>query len=178
MGFWFRCVDRRWPFLWEDDSQPPGRWHGPGEGPVHYLSSVPDAAWAEFLRHEGITDPDDLDGVDRSLWVIDIPAPLERDAGRPRLADAQLRGGLSSYPACQGKARTLRTTAPALVARSAALDLGAAGGERVDGGLLDADPRDASTLVVFGRQPQLPGWRACARGRPSAKLLPAVRPLN
>jgi hypothetical protein len=34
--------------------QPPMRWHGPGEGPVQYLSDTPTGAWAELLRHEEV----------------------------------------------------------------------------------------------------------------------------
>ena len=47
----FRQVDARYPFLWEDGSQPAGRWHGDGEGPAHYFADTPDGALAEFLRH-------------------------------------------------------------------------------------------------------------------------------
>ena len=61
----FRHADPRFPFLWETASQPAGRWHAPGEGPVHYLADTPDGAWAEFLRHEEIRDPEDLAGIRR-----------------------------------------------------------------------------------------------------------------
>ena len=58
--------DSRFPFLWEGAGQPPARWHGDGEGPVHYLTDTPDGAWAEFLRHEEIRDPQDLETVTRA----------------------------------------------------------------------------------------------------------------
>src|SRR5256884_1317297 len=52
-------------FLWETGAQPPARWHGAGEGPAQYFSSTPEAAWAEFLRHEEIREAADLAGVER-----------------------------------------------------------------------------------------------------------------
>jgi hypothetical protein len=52
----YRHADARFPFLWEGASQPPARWHGPGEGPVQYFADTPDGARAEFLRHEGIVE--------------------------------------------------------------------------------------------------------------------------
>ncbi len=63
----FRQCDSRWPFLWESAEQPGARWNAPGEGPVHYFADTPDGAWAEFIRHEEITDPVDLATVRRSL---------------------------------------------------------------------------------------------------------------
>lgn len=39
---------------------------------THYLCDTPDGAWAEFLRHEELRDPQDLPTVRRTLWVIDI----------------------------------------------------------------------------------------------------------
>ncbi len=70
---WFRHCDTRWPFLWQSANQPPGRWHGDGEGPVQHLSDTPDGAWAEFLRHEEISEAADLAGIERDLWAIDVP---------------------------------------------------------------------------------------------------------
>src|SRR6186713_2543978 len=85
----FRHVDRRRPFLWESEQQPGGRWHATGEGPAHYFAETPDAAWAEFLRHEGITDPADLAGISRSMWAIDLPAPPTME---PALSDVTMMG--------------------------------------------------------------------------------------
>ena len=31
---------------------------------------------AELLRHEEITDPEDLPGITRSLWAVDVPDPV------------------------------------------------------------------------------------------------------
>ena len=171
----FRSVDARFPFLWEDDRQPPARWHGPGEGPVAYLADTPDGAWAEFLRHEEIDDPADLAGVTRAVWSIelaDIPRTL------PRLPEAVLTGGVSTYPECQAEARRIRSRrARGLVAPSAALLPGSASGFRTDSGLIAARPRPERVFVLFGPRPDLVGWAACDEGRPRADLLARVRPL-
>ena len=71
----FRHTDPRFPFLQEAAGQPAARWHAPGEGPVHYFADTADGAWAEFLRHEEITDPADLAGIARAIWSIDLPRP-------------------------------------------------------------------------------------------------------
>ena len=69
----FRQCDRRFPFLWEAANQPAARWHADGEGPAQYLADTPSGAWAEFLRHEGITNEADLAGVERALWAVEVP---------------------------------------------------------------------------------------------------------
>src|SRR5690606_33363278 len=67
----YRTTDPSYPFIWESDKQPPARWHGKGEGPAHYFATTPEGAWAELLRHEGITDPEDLKGFrERAIWVV------------------------------------------------------------------------------------------------------------
>jgi hypothetical protein len=53
-----------------------------------------------------------------------------------------------------------------------------AGGQRTDGGLLEADGRDARNLVIFGARPTRVGWLCCDRGRPGARLVDRVRPLR
>ena len=68
----FRHTDPRYPFLWEDTSQPAGRWHSQDERPVQYFCDTPDGAWAEFLRHEEITEPEDLRTIRRALWAVDL----------------------------------------------------------------------------------------------------------
>ena len=116
----FRHADPRFPFLWEGANEPPARWHAMGEGPVHYFAETADGAWAEFLRHGGITDPADLVGVGRSIWAIALPR-LPRT--RPSLAGAVLAGDESSYDACRREARRLRARgARGLIAPSAAID--------------------------------------------------------
>jgi hypothetical protein len=173
---WFRSVDRRWPFLWEDATQPPGRWHGFGDGPAHYLADTPDGAWAEFLRHEEITDPADLAGIARNLWAIELAD--DEPAVRPRLARDVLRGGLGTYRVCQVEASRLREGGAAgLEAPSAALVDGGARGEHVRAGLVEAVGRDGRVRVLFGERPELRGWLCAAEGRPDERLLALVHPL-
>jgi len=40
---------------------------------VHDLASFPLVAWAEWLRGQEITEPEDLDGVAAALWAVVIP---------------------------------------------------------------------------------------------------------
>lgn len=175
---WFRNVDRRYPFLWETAGQPPARWHGDGEGPVQYLASTPDGAWAEFLRREEISEPRDLAGVERALWTVEVDEGAET-VGEPRLAHRILTGGLDSYAACRAEARRLRERgATALRAPAAALLPGGARGQRVAGGLVEGEDEDGSVLALFGARPRARGWACCLPGRPDARVLGLVRPLS
>lgn len=172
----FRHADPRFPFLWEVPGQPAARWHGEDEGPAHYLADTPDGAWAEFVRHEGITREAELDNVRRALWAVEIPDGVA--LAEPALAADVLRGGTGTYGQCRTEARRLRASgATGLRAPSAALVPGGARGWRVDGGLRPAAGRDGSMVVLFGRRPDLVGWPATLAGRPAADLLARVRPL-
>lgn len=154
----FRQCDRRFPFLWEITGQHPARWHGPGEGPVQYLASTPDGAWAEFLRHEEIVDEVDLQGVSRAIWAIDVDEPRFAE---PSLPEETLIGGLDFYAACRDEARRLRGIgATALRAPSAALEPRAAGGWRVELGFRAGQPTDGTGICVV--------WPA-SRGRGVAR---------
>jgi hypothetical protein len=169
----YRQVDPRFPFLWEAPSQPAGRWHAQGEGPAHYFAETPDGAWAEFLRHEEIREPEDVRTIERALWAVDLP---DESLARPSLPDATLTGDPSTYPTCQAEARALRTAgATALRAPSAALKPDSPSGWRVEAGLQSAPSRPESVVVLFGRRPELVGWAACALGRPREDLLARVR---
>ena len=84
----YRHGDQRFPFLWETPDQPPARWHSEGEGPVHYFADTPPGAWAEFLRHEGITGASELENVRRALWAVQAPDDLE--AAEPKLGSKTL----------------------------------------------------------------------------------------
>jgi hypothetical protein len=171
----FRHADRRLPFLWEGAGQPAGRWNANGEGPVHYFADTPDGAWAEFLRHEDITEPEDLATITRALWAVELP-----DAGysAPALPPAVLMGGAESHGPCRAEARRLAAAgAMGLRAPSAALREGRASGCRVDRGLTAGPPRDGKTIVIFGARPDLVGWRA-ALGKPHEELLSRVRRLS
>ena len=100
MSTGFRHADHRYPFLWESAAQPAGRWHADGDGPCQYLADTPDGAWAEFLRHEEITDPDDLPGITRSLWAVEVPDPVL--AGAHHAAAPDMTGGPASLPVLPG----------------------------------------------------------------------------
>jgi hypothetical protein len=168
----FRQVDRRYPFLWEDDRQPEGRWHARGEGPAHYLADTPDGAWAEFLRHEEITDPDDLPTIRRQLWAIDLG---DAPAASVRLPARVLRGGPDTYPRCRREAATLRARGHTrIVAPSAALKPGGARGWVVHAGVHPAPPRGGLVFVIFGAPGGLVGWIAAQAGWPDAGLLERV----
>ena len=172
----FRHVDRRRPFLWESADQPGGRWHAADEGPAHYFSETPDGAWAEFLRHEGITDAADLAGVSRALWAIELPDP---PTTAPALSDEVMVGRLSTYRQCQAEARRARAAGTTgLVAPSAAVSGATGSGFRTDGELRRGPRRPERVYVLFGRRPDLVGWAACAEGRPRDDLLVRVRHLR
>ena len=172
----YRHADPRFPFLWESVDQPPARWHGPGEGPVQYFADTPDGAWAEFLRHEGITKKSEVANVRRALWVIEISDDLATET--PRLAEVILTGGFDSYEECWTEARRLRNNgAAALRAPSAALLARSARGWKVEGGLQPAADRDGNVLAVFGTRPDFVGWMAAFAAHPRSDLLARVRPL-
>jgi hypothetical protein len=168
----FRQTDARYPFLWESDAQPPGRWHAAGEGPAHYFSDTPDGAWAEFLRHEEITEVEDLATIRRRMWAVEIGSALPHRVTLPR---AVLTGGVETYPRCQDEARRLRQRgAERITAPSAALVADAAGGMVVEHGVHGGLPRDGQVIVVFGPPQGLVGWVAADAGRPAADLLDRV----
>jgi RES domain len=169
----FRQVDGRYPFLWADASQPAGRWHAAGEGPAHYFADTPDGAWAEFLRHEEITDAEDLRTIRRQLWAVEID---DSPAEEMTLSPDVLTGGPDTYAPCQDVARVARSTgARRLVAPSAALKPGGARGVRVDRGEPEGEPRDGLTIVIFEAPAHLTGWAACVDGHPAEYLLDRVR---
>ena len=175
---WFRHADRRVPFLWEGTEQPAARWHSSGSGPVQYASDTPDGAWAEFLRHEGITDAADLEGISRSLWALEVDVSRGHVA-EPALPRKTVLGDLASYPECQKEAGRLRDAgATALVAPAAALLGGSAGGEIVASGKLrPAAARDGRTLCLFGTRPTLVGHRCVETGQPPEPVLDLTRRL-
>ena len=172
----YRHADPRFPFLWESGNQPPARWHGAGEGPVQYFADTPDGAWAEFVRHEGLTEESELANVRRALWAVELTDDLP--AATPRLAQPVLSGGIAAYAECRKEARRLRNEgAAALRAPSAALLAGGARGWKVDGGLQPAAEREGTVLAVFGLRPDFVGWIGAFAGRPRADLLARVRHL-
>lgn len=139
---------------------------------MHYLSDTPDGAWAEFLRHEEITDPEDLAGIERTMWAVDIPAPPERRSGLPL---AVVTGGPGTYARCRRYARRLRAEGESgFSVEGAALQRGEARGWRVSGGLAPGEDRNGRVVVLFGPRPDLTGWPAATSGRPPAYLLERV----
>jgi len=143
---------------------------------VQYLADTPNGAWAEFLRHEEITDPEDLPTIRRAIWAIQIGPP---PSARPDLSEDALTGGLESYEGCREEARRVRRRgARGLVAPSAALLPGGAAGWRVEGGIREAEPADGRTIVLFGPRPEAVGWPATLEGRPPRELLGRIRPLR
>jgi RES domain len=171
----FRACDPRFPFLWESEAQPAARWHREGEGPVHYFADTPVGAWAEFLRHEAITDPADLAGVERSLWAVEV---RRRRYTAPRLDPAVLTGGEDTYDACRSEATRLRRRGVrGLKAPSAALRTGKAHGWRVDGGEQPGRGRDGWVYVLFGHRPTLVGWPVVERGAPPVRTIVLTRAL-
>jgi hypothetical protein len=175
---WFRNCDPAYAFLWESDVQPPARWHAAGRGPVHYLADTPAGAWAELIRHEAITDADDLADVRRALWAVDVPDDDLAAAHRVRLPRPTATGGTDTYDRCQAHADRLRRAGTtAIVAPSAALAPGTAGGHRTDGGLQPATPADGRVVVLFGPRPDLVAWVVVTAAAPPVDLLPAVRHL-
>lgn len=171
----FRHCDSRMPFLWQSDQQPAARWHGEGEGPANYFADTPVGAWAEFLRHEGITDAADLAGVRRSLWVVELP---DDGYAEPKLPMRTLTGGLGSYGVCQAEAQRLREAgATRLDAPAAALKPGTARGWTAAPATAPAaKPRDGRVWVLFGPC-DVVGWPAVVAGAPPEDVLPLVRAL-
>lgn len=173
----FRHCDPRFGFLWRTAAQPAARWHAADEGPANCFADTPEGAWAEFLRHEGISEVADLVGVRRSLWAVELPG---EGYSKPTLASATLTGGLASYVDCQTEARRLRAHgATRLEAPSAALMEGGARGWVTGETGIAAAPRgrDGRVWVLFGRV-DATGWIATDAGAPPAAVLPRVRPLQ
>jgi hypothetical protein len=172
----FRQADPRFPFLWSESSQPAGRWHAEGAGPAHYFADTPDGAWAELLRHEEITEAEDVATIRRAMWAIEIGDEACQPVSLP---DAVMTGGLHTYPRCQVHAAALRANgARRLVAPAAALHKGGAGGFEVVGGIeRPAAPRDGRVIVIFGAPDDLIGWKVVDRGSPPAEVLARVRAL-
>lgn len=166
----FRHADPRFAFLWEGESQPASRWNDRGEL-THYFCDTPDGAWAEFLRHEEISDPADVGTIRRALWAVEIGEPPSL---RPDLPPETMTGDSTSWPACRQFARVHRAQAEGLTAPSAALQPGGARGWRVEEGMQPGPERDGQVFALFGPRPELVGWAATAEGRPDEMLLARV----
>ena len=170
----FRHCDPRFPFLWATTNQPEARWHRAGEGPAHYFSDTPVGAWAEFLRHEEIKDPIDMQGIRRSLWAVELP---EATYAVPILPQSQLTGGRASYADCQLEATRLRNGgALHIEAPSAALLAGAARGWIADPQEEPAPlARDGVVWILYGFTTAMVGWPTVESAAPPERVLPLVR---
>jgi hypothetical protein len=132
-----------------------------------------------LLRHEEITGPEELVGIQRAIWAIEVPDATVAATTQPALDEAVLLGGIATYPPCRDEARRLRTGGVGgLRVPSAALMLGGARGWRVDGGLQPAPSRNGTVIVLFGPRPDLVGWCVVDQGRPGPEVLEHVRPLT
>ena len=172
----FRQATRGVPFFWEGQRQPAARWHRSGEGPVQYLADTPDGAWAEFLRHEGITDAADLAGISRTMWAVSVD---DVDAAIPLLRMETIHGNTDSYEDCQAEAANIRARGhSALSTTSAALSPGAARGWKTDEGLKPGPDTDGRVYVLFGTRPDSVAWKVVEAGGPPDEVLSAVRQLN
>ncbi len=126
-----------------------------------------------MLRHEEITELEDLFDLERALWGVDVPEPDIR----VDLPLEVLTGGIETYPACQEEARRLRASGHrSLRAPSASLVSGFA--ERyqvVEGSQSTYDLVPAETFVFFGEPVDLVGM-PLAEGHAEPPVFYDVRP--
>lgn len=155
----FRQTAQGVPVLWESSLQPAARWHALGDGPVQYFASSPEGAWAEWLRHEEIKNPEELNDVIRVLWVAELG---ERVLAQPELSKRVLLGDV--YEPCQREAKRLQDTGEAgLETLSAALTHVLL--YRTDHGT-QVEEADALVYVLFETQPKLQAARVSEGGIP------------
>lgn len=178
----FRVCDRRYPFLWETTGQPRGRWNRAGDQPVHYLATTPTVAWAEWIRHQDIEDPDDLAGVAAALWAVLIPAAWgATDLPAVELPIEQVLSG--SHEAQDARLELVdalrRQGAQGLLAPTAALQHSdrVSPCVRVCDGVQQQDQLEVPAQVILLWCPAtlLAGWCCVPEGRPGPEVLPLVR---
>ena len=178
----FRVCDRRHPFLWSGPGQAAGRWNRSGDQPVHYLACTPTVAWAEWIRHQEITDPGDLAGVAAALWAVLIP----QEWGKKELDSVALHFDqvLDTSPAAQEARLALvehlkKQGAQGLLAPTAALHHSdkVLPAVRVSNGSEQPEllAMPAQVILLWCEARLLPGWCCVPEGRPGAELLPLVR---
>lgn len=149
---------------------------------MHYLANTPTVAWAEWIRHQEIEDPADLEGVSAALWAVLIPAHwIDKDLQPVKMTTELVLG----------------TTPEAEIARLALVDqLKAQGAQgllaptaalhrsdvvspcvRVMGGEQRRDelPVAANVILLWCNAEHLSGWCCVPEGRPGVELLPLVR---
>ncbi|MFM2078077.1 MAG: hypothetical protein RJA49_1967 [Actinomycetota bacterium] len=175
MAILFRHADRRFGFTWETPGQPPARYHGVGEGPVQYFADTPDGAWAEFLRHEEITDADELDGIERRIWAVEVPDDDLASVMDVALPHATVVGGVDTYGACRDAARQARAAGRGGIRAPSAALIDGGGWASGVAGLGPATPRPAEVVALFGTGAHWRGWMCHDTGSPHPSLLPLVR---
>ena len=149
---------------------------------MHYLANTPTVAWAEWIRHQEIEDPADLEGVAAALWAVLIPAhwgdrdlhvvemPLELVLGTTPEAES-VRLALVDQLKDQGAQGLLAPTAALHRSHEVSPCVRVIGGE----GHPDELPVAANVILLWCNADQLPGWCCVPEGRPDPELLPLVR---
>lgn len=139
-------------------------------------------AWAEWIRHQEITDPGDLAGVAAALWAVLIPQ--EWGSGELDSVAMPLDQVLDPSPAAQDARLALveqrkQQGAQGLLAPTAALQESDAvlPAVRVSNGTEQPErlARPAQVILLWCEASALPGWCCVPEGRPGAELLPLVR---
>src|SRR5205823_2277822 len=75
-----------------------------GDGPAQYFADTPVGAWAEFLRHEGITDEADLlQSCPRDNWASAEPRSAQMASERQSAAHLA-RSDAAAYGAARALA--------------------------------------------------------------------------
>jgi hypothetical protein len=177
----FRVCDRRYPFLWSGPGQSTGRWNQAGDAPVHYLASSPLVAWAEWLRGQEISDPEDLEGVAAALWAVVIPEawtdselpPVECPVEDVLATDGgamERRQQAIEYHRARG-ALGLRALSAAMQDPTTHPCRRCSDGEEADDDLAESP----AVFVLWCGAEQLAGWACVKEGRPAAEVLPFIR---
>lgn len=178
----FRICDRRYPFLWQTPGQQAARWNRAGDVPVHYLANTPTVAWAEWIRHQEIEDPADLEGVAAALWAVLIPAHWsDRDLQPVKMSMELVLGttpeaesarlALVDQLKAQGAQGLLAPTAALHRSHEVSPCVRVLGGEEFH----DQLPMPAHVILLWCNAEHLPGWCCVPEGRPGTELLPLVR---
>lgn len=178
-GALYRVANYDTPF-WGRPNTEPGRYHLPGAGvSVQYWSTTPHTAWAEHLRGDLITEPEDLREMRSRLWAafwrLERLADLTTDAWREwcELSRTALTG--RSHQRCQKAGARVRAEGlDGLIAPSAALDGGinvVVFGPRTAG---DWMPRPDGEAERLRSDAFVPVQLACIGG-PDPDLLQQVR---
>ena len=126
-------------------------WQTPRQVPVR-STKIGKCCQLNCPEFEGIKTAwrDDLAGVQRSLWAVELP-PTDA-AVTPQLPDAMLFGAERAYPICQQEARRLRALGHTRFdVIGAALLQGQAQGWTADAAVArDLTPRNGRVWVHFG----------------------------